>query len=245
MRFITEKKFLVIIFLVLSTNAKSQVIISLLLGDNLNTGKVEFGLDGGLNVSNLRGIRSSKEITGFHLGFYFDIKMKGPWLFHTGVIVKSPMGAGDIPFYSTGNVSLDSIMYDGNVDRKLRYFNVPLMIKYTTPSRIYAEAGVQLGLMNKAFDEYTDYVKDSKDLTYKNDNKKSYHPIDAGVIAGIGWRIIKGYGMNLGVRYYYGLVDITIDDSGNDVYNQSLYFALGIPIGVAKARKKAEEKLKE
>jgi hypothetical protein len=245
MRFLRKKNLVVITFLFLSASAKSQVIISLLLGDNLNTGKIEFGLDGGLNVNSLRGMKNSEDIPSFHLGFYFDIKLKGPWLFHTGVIVKSPMGAGDIPFYSTGNVSLDSIMYDGNVDRKLRYFNVPLMIKFTTPARIYAEAGVQLGLMNKAFDEYTDYVNDSKDLTYVNDNKKSYHPIDAGLIAGIGWRVIKGYGMNLGVRFYYGLVDITIDDSGSNVYNQSLYVALGIPIGVGKARKKAEEKLKD
>ena len=245
MTWLCNKKFLVIAFLFLSIHAKSQVIISLLLGDNLNTGKIEFGLDGGLNISNLRGMKNSKEINGLHLGFYFDIKLKGPWQFHTGVIVKSPMGAGDIPFYSTGNNSLDSIMYDGNVDRKLRYFNVPLMIKFTTPSRVYAEAGIQLGLMNKAFDEYTDYVKDSKDLTFVTDNKKNYHPIDAGAIAGIGWRILKGYGMNLGVRYYYGFVDITIDDSGSNVYNQSLYIAMGIPIGVGKAKKRAEEKLSQ
>src|SRR5437762_3527183 len=103
MRYLWKKCFLAITFFSLSINAKSQVIISLLLGDNLNTGKVEFGLDGGLNVNSLRGMKGSKEIPGFHLGFYFDIKMKGPLLFHTGVIVKSPMGAGDIPFHSTGN----------------------------------------------------------------------------------------------------------------------------------------------
>lgn len=237
-----QKYFLVIAFLFLSIQSKSQVIISLLFGDNLNTGKVEFGLDGGMNISSLKGLKDSKETYGFHLGFYFDIKMKGPWLFHTGVIVKSPMGAADIPFYSTGNASLDSIMYDGNVDRKLRYFNVPFMIKYVTPVRIYAEAGIQMGLMNKAFDEYTDYVKDSKDLTFVNENKKDYHPIDAGVIVGVGWRILSGYGMNLGVRYFWGFVDITTNDEGPNIYNRSFYVALGIPIGVGKARKRMEEK---
>jgi len=244
MKLLSDKKFLVLFFLFLSVNVKSQVIISLLFGDNLNTGKVEFGLDGGMNLSNLKGMQDTKDITGFHLGFYFDIKLKGAWLFHTGVIVKSPMGSRDIGFYPTGNLTLDTLLHDGNVDRKLRYFNVPLMIKYVTPSRIYAEAGVQLGLMNKAFDEYTANVYDDKDLTYVVDNKKSYTTIDAGLIAGIGWRIIKGYGMNLGVRYYWGLVDITTDDSGSNVYNRSLYFALGIPIGVAKARKRMEEKSK-
>lgn len=42
--------------------------------------------------------------------------------------------------------------------------------------------------------------------------------------------------MNLGLRYYYTLVDITIDDSGNHVYNQSLYLTVGIPIGAGKAK---------
>jgi hypothetical protein len=237
-----RKIIIALAFLLLSLNAKSQVIISLLLGDNLNTGNVEFGLDGGLNLSTLRGLKDPKPLTGFHLGFYFDIKMKGPWLFHTGVIVRSPMGSRDVPFYSTDDHTLDSMMKDGNVNRQLRYFNVPFMIKYVTPIRVYAEAGIQMGLMNKAWDEYTTDVHADEDLTYKNENKKSYHPIDAGLVAGIGWRIIKGYGMNLGIRYYWGFVDITVDDSGSNVYNQSVYFALGIPIGVAKARKRAEEK---
>src|SRR5690349_2026254 len=119
MRLLCKKTYVIISFLFISFNANSQVIISLLLGDQLNTGKIEFGLDGGLNISSLKGLKNSKDITGLHLGFYFDIRLKGPWFVHTGVIVKSPMGAGDIPFYSTGNSSLDSLMYDGNVDRKL------------------------------------------------------------------------------------------------------------------------------
>ena len=99
--------------------------------------------------------------------------------------------------------------------------------------------------MNKAFDEFTTRVYEEEDLTFRRDNQNKYHPIDAGFIAGIGWRILKGYGMNIGVRYYAGFTDITIDDSGSSVRNQSLYFALGIPIGVAKARKRMEEKSKQ
>jgi hypothetical protein len=48
--------------------------------------------------------------------------------------------------------------------------------------------------------------------------------------------------MNLGVRYYLGLVDITIDDTTPDQYNSSLYLSIGIPIGAAKAREREEKK---
>jgi hypothetical protein len=40
--------------------------------------------------------------------------------------------------------------------------------------------------------------------------------------------------MNLSIRYYYGLVDIYIDDLTPARYNRSLYFSVGIPIGAGK-----------
>ena len=51
--------------------------------------------------------------------------------------------------------------------------------------------------------------------------------------------------MNIAIRYYYGFVDVLVNDSGDAVTNQSLYFNVGIPIGVGKALKRAEEKKNE
>jgi hypothetical protein len=48
--------------------------------------------------------------------------------------------------------------------------------------------------------------------------------------------------MNLTVRYYYGLVDITIDDATPDQFNTSLYLSVGIPIGAGKAKEKEAKK---
>ena len=42
-----KKTFLLIVFLLISVSMQSQVLIALLLGNTLNTGKIEFGLDGG------------------------------------------------------------------------------------------------------------------------------------------------------------------------------------------------------
>ena len=77
------KKILVLLILTLNlATAKSQVIISLLLGDKLNTGKIEFGLEGGYNNSTLSGLPGANGMGGFNLGFYFDIKTKNPsWMF--------------------------------------------------------------------------------------------------------------------------------------------------------------------
>jgi hypothetical protein len=235
-----RKIFFLFMIGLLTAPAKGQVIISLLLGDKLNTGQVEFGLDGGANFSSLAGVQGASSITGFHLGFYFDIKTKSKWLIHTGVIVKSPLGTSGLAPYSLNDVHLDSAFEGGSVERKLRYFNVPFMMKRIFPKYFYAEGGIQLGLLYKAFDQFLQKVNEPEDLQYKISIRDKYHPLDAGIVAGIGYRMMKGNGMNLSVRYYYGLVDIEVSDNGNNVYNRSLYLAVGIPIGAGKAKTKRE-----
>ncbi|MEQ1586461.1 MAG: porin family protein [Cyclobacteriaceae bacterium] len=225
--------------------AHSQVLISLLLGDNLNSGKVEFGLDGGLNLSNQGGLSQSKILSSFNLGFYFDIKLKqSPWMIHTGVIVKSNVGAAGLPVYSLNDADLDNAFVGGSIERKLSYFHVPVLMKYNFTNHFFLEAGPQLGLLYKAYDEFTNTVQ-SDDLTYRNEIRDGFHRLDAGLTTGIGYhRLTKGHGMNLGVRYYYGFVDVVIDDTGSSITNRSLYFTVGIPIGAGKAAEKAANKEK-
>lgn len=218
--------------------AHGQVIISLLLGDKLNSGKVEFGLDGGLNLSSQSGQPSTSVMSSFNLGFYFDIKLKKePWMIHTGVIVKSNMGTGNLPVYPLGSPDLDNAFAGGSVERNLNYFHVPFLLKYTFSNHVYLEGGPQFGLMYNGYDIFTNNVQGNT-VTYEKQIRDDYHPLDAGMVLGLGYRLMGGNGMNLGVRYYYGLVDVVIDDAIPDVANRSLYLTVGIPIGVGKAKER-------
>ena len=222
-------------------NGHSQVLISLLFGDKLNSGKIEFGLDGGLTLSDIGGLAAAKTMSSFNLGFYFDIKTKHPaWLINTGVLVKSTVGAKGLPVYPLNDAALDSSLTGGSVTTRLQCFYVPIMLKYQFPNRVYVKGGIQLGLRYKAFDEFEKSVEDGGDLIYKVDRKDEYHPLDAGLAVGLGYRLIRGNGMNLGIQYYYGMVDVLIDDATPKQYNKAFYLNLGIPIGKAKAQKKAE-----
>jgi hypothetical protein len=222
-------------------SAKSQVLISLLLGDKLNSGKIEFGLDGGLNLSTQSGLNQSKQLSSLNLGFYFDIKLKQQWILHTGVIVKSNMGAAKLQVYSLDQPDLDSVFAGGSIDRKLSYFNVPVLLKYKLSDRFYVEAGPQFGLLYKAYDEFKNTAL-GDEVSYRREIRDYFHRLDAGITTGVGYRLMKGNGMNIGVRYYYGLVDVVINDAGASVANRSMYFTVGIPIGVGKAQAKAQEK---
>jgi hypothetical protein len=227
------KKFLLIhVLLLVGLISNAQILISLLLGDKLNSGKMEFGLAGGINWSTIKNLEGSNSLRGFNLGFYFDIKLRNPsWMLNTGVIVKSPMGAADLPLYSLSDSHLDSAFAGGSVTRKLRFFNVPVLMKYTMKNHFFVKGGIQLGLRSKAFDEFTNSVDDDDDLKFKLKIKDDFHPIDGGLAFGLGYRLMKGNGMNLDLQYYHGLIDISIDDSTPDQFNRVLYLTAGIPIG--------------
>jgi hypothetical protein len=147
------------------------------------------------------------------------------------------MGASGIPVYSLGNEDLDSVFAGGNINRKISYFNVPIEIKYKFKKHFYVDVGFQLGLMYKAFDEFNNTVIDKDDLTYTYDIEDEITRLDVGVSGGLGYKLMKGTGINLGIRYYNGLVDIYKD--GRKGYNSSLYFYVEIPVG---ANKKDTEK---
>src|SRR5688572_243895 len=150
-----------LLFLMLAGySSRAQVLISLLLGDKLNSGKIEFGLDGGINYPSIRGLEGGEAKSTFNIGFYFDIKLKdSAWMVHTGVLVKSTLGESNLPVYSLGDPDLDNSFADGQVKKKINYFNVPIMMKYKLNKRFYAEAGIMPSLRAKAYDIFT--VSDS------------------------------------------------------------------------------------
>jgi hypothetical protein len=227
-----HKSLLTISFLLIYYSSASQVLISIILGDKLNTGKIEFGLEGGANWSTIKGLDGAQTLPGFNLGFYFDIKLKNPsWMINTGVIVKSPMGANKLPVYSLNNDTLDQAFAGGHIKRKLRYFNVPVLIKYKFRNNLFIKGGIQLGLRYKAFDEFHNTILEKDDLKYKLSIKDQLNTIDAGIAFGLGYRFLSGNGMNLIIQYYYGLTDIMKDDLSPAQYNRVFYLTAGIPIG--------------
>ena len=146
-----RKIFLLSIFLLIGVTVRSQVLLSIIFGDKLNSEKIEFGLDGGLNWSQINDLESSSSYRTFNLGFYFDILLKKePWSLYTGVLVKSQLGSDELS--DEDLVFLEIIPQDeeGTYAQRLNYFLVPAMLRYNFPNRIYLEAGPQFGLMYKA-----------------------------------------------------------------------------------------------
>lgn len=208
-----------------------QVLISLIFGDKLNSDKIEFGLEGGAVFTTLTDIPDAENRIAFDLGFYFNIRLKERLFLGTGVLVKSPMGVDGIAPYPTGDSGLDLLLEDGAVLRKLGYFNVPAMLHYRFKSKLFAEGGVQLGLLNKAVDEFYADVNGGE-LLFERDVKSVMAKFDMGLVAGMGYRLMEGKSLQLGVRYYEGLLDVMKETDG--VRNRALYLFARLPIGAGK-----------
>lgn len=231
---------LAIFFLMLSPSAKSQVLISLLLGDKLNSDWLEFGLEGGGCLLNMTNTPESEMMLNWQLGFYFDFEVNTKLFISTGVLVKSKMGTEGLTPYSLENVNLDTVFTGGTVQRKINYFNVPGTVKYRFIDYFHAEGGIQLGLRYTGFDEFKQEI-DGDDLEYSNDVKNNFTRLDAGGLVGLGYKLKQGKGMSLNARYYYGFVDVNKVTEGSQ-HNTAFYFSAAIPIGKGKAEKKAAEK---
>jgi len=229
-----------------SFHLHSQVLISLLFGDELNSDKMKFGLDGGLNFSNLTRTDGTKFLENFNLGLYFDIQLKenANWYLHTGALLKSEMGARGIDVYSLDEPGLDSIFIGGSIERQLKYINIPALIRYKSGKHIFFEIGPMLGILTRTTDVFYNSVKKDEDLSFKNKVTDRYKWFDAGLEAGIGYQLMKGTGVNFGIRYYQGLIDILKDNPADAMWNQSLYLFVSIPVGAGE-KAKAKKALKE
>lgn len=210
--------------------ARSQVLISLLFGEALNSDKIEFGLTGGYNRSYINDIEDAEGLNNFNLGFYFHINMKGNSYLSTGVLVKSTVGASGMQTYPIGDDSFDQIFQGAELIKKINYFHVPIMYHQRFQNRWYLEGGIQPALRSKAKDvfELNDF---DGELSYTRDTRDEYKRLDFGLIGGVGYKWKKEIkSLATGINYYYGLVNVS-NLPGTTIKNSSFYLYARIPIG--------------
>lgn len=229
-----NKHLLLVFFLLISLSMQSQVLIALLLGDKLNSGKIEFGLDGGVNFSTLGSMESSSSYRDFNLGFYFDIKMKNQWYLNTGVLVKSTLGLDNLTEEDLNFLGATIYDTEGDYSQKISYFLVPALAKYKFDNHMHVEFGPQFGLATKSYIQFDSDV-DGNEARIRETNTDMINRFDMGLAGGVGYRLLKGLGWTIGARYYYGFLDVYKDLSGSR--NSSLFLKLNAPIGLSMEKK--------
>lgn len=126
-----------------SFQSHSQILISLLFGDKLNSEGLEFGLEGAYSSSFISGMDSPSRLNGLNLGFYFDIKIKNACSLYTGCMVKSRLGIDQLSDNDLRLLGATIHDQEGDYSQKLSYFIVPALLKYKFKNHIYV-AGLKV-----------------------------------------------------------------------------------------------------
>ncbi len=232
------KNSIVIVMMLIGFNAQSQVLLSVLFGDKLNSDGLEFGLEGGFNWSSISELEADKRLSSFNLGFYFDIRLKNQWNLYTGVLVKGKMGDDELTSNDLAFLEVAPQPEEGTYSQNINYFMVPALIKYNFQNRMYLEAGPQFSLMYKSWVEFNS-DNDDRTIKIKDFNKDKINRLDAGFTVGTGYRLMAETGMTVGVKYYYGFANVYKNVSGTN--NSSWFLKLNIPIGAAKTKENTQE----
>ena len=229
------KTMLILAMMLVGVNSQSQVLLSILFGDKLNSDGLEFGLEGGFNWSSISQLEADKRLSSFNLGFYFDFRLKNQWNIYTGVLVKAKLGDNELTPNDLTFLEIIPNAEEGTYSQKINYFVVPALLKYNFKNRIYLEAGPQFSLMHKAWVEFNSDI-DNRTTKIKDFNKGMINPLDVGVTVGTGYKIMADSGMTVGVKYYYGFANVYKGVPGTN--NSSWFLKANIPIGANKTKEK-------
>ena len=172
--------------------------------NNVNT---EFGVKGGLNMSNLYTDDADDEnvLFGFNAGVYATLPV-------SDFIAIQP----ELLFTTRGSkLEYNNALAQGNVKLKLNYIELPLLVRVNITKNFNIHAG-----------GYASYMVSAKstgdgDFEFEDQyNTDDFNKFDAGLAGGIG---VDFSPLSVGLRYNYGLTTIEKDgDDSSDLKNSNL-----------------------
>ncbi|HEY6979179.1 MAG TPA: porin family protein [Chitinophagaceae bacterium] len=184
----------------------SAGIILLVSGINLVNAqvKVQPGIKGGVSFSSVTNLKGDDRVTG-HGGIFVNTMLNSHWSLQPELL------------YSAQGQKFNDQNGNKNV-LALDYVQLPVMLQYHPVSKVYLEAGPQVGLLVNG------KIEGPNDAN-KADVKDSYRKADFGVNVGLGINATK----NIGIygRYNLGVTDIAKSDA---IYRQNRDIQVGAAI---------------
>lgn len=174
--------------------------------------ELRIGAKGGVNFSNIAGDFTEKftNQTGFHIGGTLEIPLIDKLSLQPEIL------------YSTQGAKNNETAVDGPLtETKLDYLNIPLLGKYYLTEGLSVMAGPQVGLLLAAENEITPSgFMEGPTQPYKEDVKKYFNTVDAGIVLGAEYRF--PFGAFLQLRYVIGISNV--NKSSTDRVLGSFYF---------------------
>lgn len=197
---------------------KLSIFLLLLFATQFVNAQVSYGIKSGVNLSKIREKNIDYDFkTGFYAGGFANVKFAEKFAFQPEVLF-SMQGAkiDDHPIQSLGENG--QVITDGymEIDHKIYYLHIPLMVKYYFLEKLNFEFGPQIGFVLK--NEITTKSEVFGEISGEPDSN-----IDLGVNIGLEYNVYQGLGV--GVRYNTGLTKIVKDSEHK---NSNSVISLGL-----------------
>lgn len=197
---------------------KKLWVITLFICVQISFAQISYGVKAGINFSKINEKVIDYDFkTGFYGGGFAHIKFADQFAFQPEILF-SIQGAkiDNHPLNSLdegGEIVTDGFM---EIDHKLYYLNVPLMVKYYFLEKLNFEFGPQIGFILK--NEITTKTEELGEISTNPDSN-----IDLGVNIGLEYNLYQK--LSIGVRYNAGLLDIK---KNLDYKNKNSVISMGL-----------------
>ncbi|SHO64368.1 outer membrane beta-barrel protein [Algoriphagus zhangzhouensis] len=214
--------------------ANSQVLMSLIFGDKLNTEKNLFGLHMNESTHHFSNYQTGKDLRSFSMGLFFSHRVNEKWMWNLEMLAKYKRGMKGLAFYDLGDEELNALFQESTADKTIKYLSVPFTMRYYRTDKLFLEFGPQISMRMKAWDVF-EVKNGASKLEYKNDIKDQINKFDIGYVIGLGLMVGKDHINAVGIRHHQGFSDVIKDTSGNQHHSQWALYA-NLPIGRGKMK---------
>ncbi|WP_299005006.1 porin family protein [uncultured Tenacibaculum sp.] len=175
-----------------------------------------FGIKGGLNLSNLTNFEKSFEEevesesirTSFHIGLYNEFKITDAFSIQPEIL------------YSSQGVKNKANGIEGKV--QLDYINIPVLAKVYLGESFFVEAGPQIGFL------INDEIQVGS-LNFSN-NEDLFNTVDYSFDLGLGFKLAENVALN--ARYGFGLNGVFNTSQERDHNPKNSVFAVSVLFGL-------------
>jgi hypothetical protein len=208
--------FILLLILFIAPVIKSQgqaALLVLIFGDKAATENFNFSILSGVNLSNVTGLNDTKSLYGINFGLGVNMKLSDKFYLKPEFKPLSPKG-----FY--GNSTLvrgefaDPNFTDVKTTRKLNYIDIPVLIHYQFIKKAQIGFGPQVSILTSANEKFEGLNGDN----YEHSIYTKLNHTDFGLTTTLTYMLStkrKGKGVNLQLRYYYGLNDVYKEGPSN------------------------------
>jgi opacity protein-like surface antigen len=180
-----------------------------------NAQDVKFGLKGGINLSSFSGdIEDASSKVGFQVGGFAEFKLTDKFSIQPELL------------YSTQGAKFEEseVNYFSKETIKTNYLNVPVMAKYYVANKFSVEAGPQIGFLLSAKYKWEE-VDYGEKTSGTDDAKDDIKSVSFGLNVGAGYDFTEN--VSVGVRYNFGLSNISDFDSDAKIHNNVVSLSVG------------------